>query len=197
MKMKKGLLVVVVLLAMASFMASMAYNSAKVTNAAQLKVVNTNQALLSLEENTPWSWQSTVGAKDKTVVVKDGELFIQFGKGVDRDGTTAQFYGLQPNSEYVWNPLFTLRNKSAETIKVTVRAEGPFAQYLTFGTTGQNATPTWGTKGQSLVIDNISKEINSGMQNIRNIAVKIEIPSGHAVSQTETLGSIIVESEAK
>ncbi|MCL6572508.1 MAG: hypothetical protein K6T88_12630 [Bacillus sp. (in: Bacteria)] len=196
MRMKKGLLMVVFLLAISSVMAAMSYNKATVTNASELKVVNTNQSLLTLEANTPWSWQSTVGAKDETAVMRNGELFFQFGKGISGGTGAPVFHGLQPNSEYQWNPLFTLRNKSAETIKVTIHATGDYAPYITFGTTGQSASPTWGTKGQALVIDKVFKETNSGMQNIRNIAVKINIPSGHVVSQAELMGSIIVESEA-
>lgn len=197
--MKKGLLMVVFLLAISSVMAAMSYNKASVTNASELKVVNSNQALLSLEVDSPWSWQTTVGAKDKTAVLKDGELFFQFGKGINGGTGAEMFYGLQPNSVYEWSPLFTLRNKSAETIKVTVRAEGPYAQYITFGTASNPAgglAPVWGVQGQPLVITPITKETSSGMQNIRNIAVKISIPSGHAVSTTELMGSIIVESEA-
>ena len=80
MKMKKGLLMVVLLLALSSIMAAMSYNKATVTSASELKVVNTNQALLSLDANTPWSWQSTVGANDHTTVVKDGELYSNLVK---------------------------------------------------------------------------------------------------------------------
>lgn len=198
MKMKKSLLSVVFLLATSSAMAAMSYNHATVESASELKVVNTNEALLTLEANTPWSWQDTTGAKDKTAIVKDGELSFQLGKGVDRDGTTEKFYGLQPNSEYQWNPLFTLRNKSAETIQVTLSATGPYAQYITFGTVGQSSVdnPTWGEKGEAFVIDRVTKETNSGMQNIRNIAVKINIPSGHAVSQAAIMGAIVVDSKA-
>ena len=199
MKMKKSLLSVVFLLATSSAMAAMSYNQASVESASELKVVSTNQALLSLEPNAHWNWGTNMaGTKDNTAVVKDGELYFEFGKGVGRDGTTAQFHGLQPNSEYAWNPLFTLRNKSADTIKVTVRAEGEYAQYITLGTVSQStvSNPAWGTKGQPLVINSVSKETNSGLQNIRNIAVKISLPSGHSISQTELEGSIIVESEA-
>jgi hypothetical protein len=196
MRMKKGLLMVVFLLAISSVMAAMSYNKAAVTNASQLKVVNTNQALLTLEANTPWSWQSTVGAKDQTAVMKDGELFFQFGKGINGGSGAPEFYGLQPNSEYQWNPLFTLRNKSAETIKVTISATGPYADLITFGTVGQGGSPAWGTQGDALVINKVSKEISSGMQNIRNIAVRINVPSGETVSAATLLGSIIVESEA-
>ncbi|WP_308637217.1 hypothetical protein [Paenibacillus silvisoli] len=200
MKMKKRLLVVVFLLAISSAMAAMSYNKATVTNAAQLKVVNTNQALLTLEANTPWSWQSTVGAKDQTAVMQNGELFFQFGKGIDGGTGNPVFYGLQPNSEYQWTPLFTLRNKSAETINVTVSATGPFAPYITFGTASQAEaqanSATWGTQGASLTVNNIPKETSSGMQNIRNIAVKINIPSGAAISPDALLGSIVVQSSA-
>ncbi|MEK4484677.1 hypothetical protein MHH81_03670 [Psychrobacillus sp. FSL H8-0484] len=197
--MKKGLLLVVFLLAISSVMAAMSYNKATVTSASELKVVNSNEALLTLEADTPWSWENKIGSKDKTAVVKGGELFFQFGKGVDRDGSTAKFYGLQPNSEYQWNDLFTLRNKSAETIKVTIKATGDYAQYITFGEASNpraNKAPVWGTQGQALVFDKVTKESGSGMQNIRTIAVKFNIPSGHAVSQAALLGSIIVESEA-
>lgn len=200
MRMKKGLLLVVFLLAISSIMAAMSYNKATVTSASELKVVNTNEALLTLEANTPWSWQSTVGAKDKTVIVRNGELFIQFGKGINGGTGAEQFYGLQPNSEYQWNPLFTLRNKSAETIKVTVRAEGPYANLISFAAVSQAQAQSgnfaWGTQGQALVIDKVAPETNSGMQNIRNIAVKINVPAGHAVSAQALLGSIVVESEA-
>jgi len=196
---RKGLLLVAVLLAASCLLAATAYNSATVTNAAELKVVNTNQALLTLEPNTPWSWQSTVGAKDHTATMVNGELLFEFGKGVGRDGTTPVFYGLQPNSEYQWNPLFTLRNKSAETIEVTLEAVGPFKDYITFGTCGQSSinNPTWGTQGQPYNIGLVPPETNSGMQNIRNICVKLNIPSGHAVSQTALKGTILVKAVAR
>lgn len=197
--MKKRLAVIALLLCMAFVMASMAYTAATVTNVAALKIVNTNEALISLEDNTPWSWQSKVGAKDKTAVVENGELVIRFGRGVDRDGITPKFYGLQPNSSYEWSPLFTMRNKSAETIEVTVSIDAAYASYVTFGTmgaTGVTAT-TWGVQGQPLVFSSIPPESGSGMQNIRNICVKIDIPTGVTVSQSELTGAIIVSAKAK
>lgn len=194
--MKKRILVTATLLCVAFLMATMAYNIATVTNTASLKVVNTSEALLTLEDHTPWSWQKTTGAKDKTAAQENGELVFRFGRGVGRDGTSPVFYGLQPNSCYQWNPLFTLRNKSAETINVTLSVEGPFKEYVTFGTCGQDSPPTWGTKGNSFTINNVPKEVNSGMQNIRNIAVKLDIPSGATVSPNEIMGKIIVEAVA-
>jgi hypothetical protein len=198
MKMKKGLLMVVLLLAISSVMAAMSYNKATVTNASELKIVNTDQALVTLQADAPWSWENKIGAKDKTTVMKDGELFFQFGKGINGGTGAEEFHGLQPNSVYQWNHVFTVRNKSAETVKVTVHATGDYAQYITFGTGTRNTTePTWGTQGQALVFDNVGPEVKSGMQNIRSVAVKITLPSGAKVSQQALLGSIIVESEAK
>ncbi|QCJ44345.1 hypothetical protein FAY30_21910 [Bacillus sp. S3] len=200
MKMKKGLLMVVFLLAISSVMAAMSYNKATVTNASQLKVVNTDQALVTLQADAPWSWENNIGAKDNTVVMKNGELFFQFGKGINGGTGAAEFHGLQPNSEYQWDHLFTIRNKSAETVKLTVRATGAYAKYMTFGTAHNPRSgnaPTWGDKGQPYVFDNVTKETSSGMQNIRSVAVKISLPSGVAISPDALLGSIVVESEAK
>jgi hypothetical protein len=200
MKMKKGLLLVVLLLAISSVMAAMSYNKATVTNASELKIVNTDSALVTLQADAPWSWENKIGAKDKTTVMKNGELFFQFGKGINGGTGAEQFHGLQPNSEYQWNHVFTIRNKSAETVKVTVKATGDLAQYITFGVSNnpRSATgPVWGTQGQALVFDNVGPEINSGLQNVRNVAVKINIPSGANVSVAEVLGSIIVDTEAK
>ncbi|WP_066315637.1 hypothetical protein [Bacillus sp. FJAT-29814] len=198
MKMKKGLLMVVLLLAISSVMAAMSYNKATVTNAAELKIVNTDKALVTLQADAPWSWENKVGAKDKTTVMKDGELFFQFGKGINGGTGAEEFHGLQPNSEYKWNHVFTIRNKSAETVKVTVRATGDLAKYVTFGSgTRPGTEPAWGTKGQAYVFDNVGPEIKSGMQNIRDVAVKINIPKGANVSPQQVLGSIVVETEAK
>jgi hypothetical protein len=198
MKMKKGLLLVVLLLAISSVMAAMSYNKATVTNASELKIVNTDKALVTLQADAPWSWENKIGAKDKTTVMKDGELFFQFGKGINGGTGEAEFHGLQPNSVYQWNHVFTVRNKSAETVKVTVKATGEYAKYITFGSGTRNTTePTWGTEGQAIVFDNVGPEVRSGMQNIRSVAVKISLPSGVEVSQQALLGSIVVESEAK
>lgn len=194
MKMKKSLLTVAFLLATSSMMAAMSYNQATVESAAELKVVNTNKALLSLETRATWDWENPAGNKDKTSDIKDGQMFIDFGKGLEGN------FGLQPNSEYQWNPLFVVRNKSAETIKATISAEGDYAQYITFGLAknpkSANPLPEWGIQGQPLVLDDIAIGDLDGMRNIRSIAVKINLPSNVVVSETKLLGSIIVNSEA-
>lgn len=190
--MKKSLLVVVVLLCVASLMAAMAYNKATVTNAAELKIVNTNKAILGLETDGHWSWENKTGFKDGTVVYKNGELFFQFGKGA-----LGEFRGLQPNSEYTWYSLFTLRNLSKETIKVTIRAEGDLAQYIAFGRGGRNGVSDWGEPGQPYTFDRIEPMKNLGdMWIIRNVGVKVCIPSDPDFNPETLTGNIIVESEA-
>ena len=54
----------------------------------------------------------------------------------------------------------------------------------------------FGVTGQPLVLDRINKESGSGQQNLAYIAVKISVPKGHKVSQSEIMGSIIVTSDA-
>jgi hypothetical protein len=195
---KVGILVIIGLLAITGVMAAMAYNTATVTNETALKVVSTNSSLLQLNPNANWSWQSKVGFKDNTAKIKDGELYFEFGRGV-----LDKFRGVQPNSVYEWVPLFFMRNMSEEKIEVTVSAEGPFADFMTFGITNQTmaerkpAEANWGEQGEPLnigIIDPIKAQ--GDMWNIRHIAVKLNIPSGHEVSSTELLGSIIVTAVA-
>lgn len=102
MKMKKGLLMVVFLLAMSSILAAMSYSSAKVTSAMTGSVTSTNESLLAL---------STTDKKHKAVELKDGVLEIDFSHGTK--------FGMQKNSEYIWEDLFQVRNNSENNISVT------------------------------------------------------------------------------
>ena len=190
-----SILVIVCLLALSGMMAAMAYSNATVTNTGTLTIANTNTALVALSPNPAWSWENKVGIKDGTAYVENGELKFDFGKGA-----LGKPWGLQPNSVYEWIPLFELRNMSKEKIKVTVKAEGDFAQYITLGSCGQGqatgtpATADWLNQGEALtfVIDPIKNQ--GDMWHIRNIAVKVCIPSG--VDLGPISGSIIVEANA-
>ncbi|WOV88109.1 hypothetical protein QWT69_03010 [Sporosarcina oncorhynchi] len=108
MKMKKSLLMVVLMLAMSSLMAAMSYSSATVTSAMSGTVTNTDTALLALENGN-----------HQAAVVEDGVLKIDFNKG-----EAGNSYGLQKNSEYIWNELFTIRNNSVNRIYASVKTEG-------------------------------------------------------------------------
>lgn len=108
--MKKSLLLVVSLLAIASLMAAMAYSNANVTNATTMEVVNTNEALLALEPS------DMKGNADENAYVDGGVLKFDFSKGLN-----GQSFGLQPNSHYHWDPLFKVTNNSNETIDFAIK----------------------------------------------------------------------------
>ncbi len=117
--MRKSLMLVVVLLAIASLMGAMAYNTATVTNAGTLKVKNTNQSLLALMPC------DGIGNKDLSADIVDGDLVFDFSKGMNGNS-----YGLQRNSTYVWDVtmghgsgLFKLQQKSEDAVEVSVKVE--------------------------------------------------------------------------
>ena len=107
MKMKKGLLSVAFLLATSSAMAAMSFSSADVKSDMNVSVKNSNEALLALIANGDHTAPNYNGY---------GELVVDLNKG--HKGS----YGVQNDSVYKWNKLFTVKNNSDKTIKVTVQA---------------------------------------------------------------------------
>ena len=107
MRMKKSLMMVILLLTVSSLMAAMSYSSAKVTSAMTGSVVNTTDALLALN----------VG-KHNATSIEDNVLKIDFNKGNNNES-----FGLQKNSEYIWNELFVLENNSENVVYATVKTE--------------------------------------------------------------------------
>ncbi|WP_164667896.1 hypothetical protein [Virgibacillus doumboii] len=108
MKMKKGLLLVVLLLALSSVMAAMSYTKASVSNDMSFNIENTNSSLLALKESKQHnaSFYNTAGA-DK--------LKIDLDKGFgDSD------FGIQNNSTYSWDKLFTVKNNSEHAVNVSI-----------------------------------------------------------------------------
>ena len=110
--MKKSLLIVVALLCMASLMAAMAYSSTTITNAASLTVTSSDESLVALIPN------DGLGNKDKAADIKDGKLVIDMAQGLNGD------FGIQPDSFYKWDNLFTVKNNSNETIEFNITKDG-------------------------------------------------------------------------
>jgi len=106
--MKKSLLMVVTLLAVASLMAAMAFTSATVNNTASFKVSNTNEALLALEAGD----HAAAGYTDDAPGSK--ELVINWAKGNGGE------FGVQSGSIYYWNKLFKVTNNSEKTVHVSI-----------------------------------------------------------------------------
>ncbi|MGB9825779.1 MAG: hypothetical protein ACPLRU_03810 [Desulfofundulus sp.] len=123
--MKRGVLVVVALLALASVMAAMAYTSATVTHPASMSIVNSAKAYLrvypSFHQNSP-----EVGYKDVNVFVdEDGRFKFDFTKGAHGVGAT----GFQPGSRYEFNDLFCIYNESKDTVEYWLENVG--MKYIT------------------------------------------------------------------
>jgi len=123
-------------LAVAGLMAAYSYTTASVTNAATLSVVDTNQALLALTPGTP-----AVGGypdKDVPASIQNGNLVFDFNKGLG-----GADFGLQQNSTYYWDGMFTIQNNSSNAVQVTITdANLPAGVTLSMnqGETGKGAT---------------------------------------------------------
>ncbi|MGI6486371.1 MAG: hypothetical protein GX759_05500 [Thermoanaerobacterales bacterium] len=118
--MKKGLLVVIALLAVASIMAAMAYTSARVTNPATMAIVNSGKAFLriypSFTQNNPGT-----SYKDVNVFIdEDGRFKFDFTKGAWGAGSV----GFQPGSRYEFEDLFCIYNGSKDTVRYWLENDG-------------------------------------------------------------------------
>lgn len=112
--MKKSLLMVVAMLALSTVMAAFAFSSATIKNDGSLTVSSTNESLVSLipaDENA-------VGSKDGAAFVDGGELKIDLAKG------NGAKFGVQGDSHYKWNNLFTVKNNSKETVEFNITKDG-------------------------------------------------------------------------
>ena len=130
---KKGLLLVVALLALSGLMAAMAYTTANVKQSMTLDVVNTTKALLALEAGTHGAASyADTDHQGKQIASK---LSINLNRG--NGGVN---YGLQRDSKYIWDDLFKVTNNSEKTVTVTVdikRDKGPYI-YLKTGSSWAN-----------------------------------------------------------
>lgn len=107
-----SILLVVSLLAVSGLMAAMAMSHATVENEADLEIVSTDEALIGLEPG------EGIANKEGTAEVNDGNLEFEFGVGED-----GEMFGLQKNSEYIWNQLFTVRNNTDKHIRQSLGSE--------------------------------------------------------------------------
>ncbi|MDP5274382.1 7TM-DISM domain-containing protein [Chengkuizengella axinellae] len=108
--MKKAILVIASLLAVSSVMAAMAFSSATVKNDANFTITNTDEALLAVStgeggHNAAYYEEANDGAR---------VLKIDFDRGHEGD------FGLQPNSEYIWEDLFEVTNNSENQLDFVI-----------------------------------------------------------------------------
>ncbi|WP_438315319.1 hypothetical protein [Sporosarcina sp. FA9] len=153
MKMKKGLMMVVLLLALSSVMAAMSYSSAKVTNAMTGSVKSTEDSLVSLRlTNTP---------HDAAKIV-EGDLILDFHNY--RGGNK---FGMQKNSEYIWNDLFLIKNNSENPVNLTITTEKHLNR-------GHNIFVKTGDSDWKRISGNDVAEFNGwDVASQRNVSIKI------------------------
>lgn len=165
MKMKKSLLMVILLLAVSSVMAAMSYSSATVTSAMTGTVVSTNEALLALN-----------AGEHNAVKVDDGVLKIDFNKG-NKTGSSVNSYGLQKQSEYTWNKLFTVKNNSEKNVKVTIKTE-KLTPGVKLSVRQGNGTWTKIDSSTSFTYANLPVATGNSGNNEIALDVKVEVESG-------------------
>ena len=168
-----GVLLMVLVLATASLLAAAAYNTATVTNAGTLKVINTSGALLAL---IPLDGK---GNLDGTVREVNNVLEFEFGRG--RGGT---MFGLQPHSEYVWNGALRVKNNSAEAVSIKVEVTGNLKNYVDVGYVKSATETWWGTWGEYDYV------WSCGSNNGLTFAFKVIVPEGTDLADID--GEIIV-----
>lgn len=134
---KKGLLLVVALLALSGLMAAMAFTNARVEGKMSLKVVNTNEALLALTlGNHMAAYLADTEPGIKGTVASVLKINLNKGKG-------GAEYGLQRDSKYEGHDLFKVTNNSENKVSVTVsvdREKGEPYIYLKTGSSWSNGS---------------------------------------------------------
>lgn len=187
MKMKKGLLMVVLLLALSSVMAAMSFSSAAVTSDMSFNISNTDESLLALtasnEHNA--SFYNSAGAR---------KLVIDLDKGYDNKD-----FGIQNNSKYSWDGLFGVKNNSEHKIKVSIKTDpnagktGPTQGIKTFlkGALGSNWTQVNGMYGAGAGEYTFMLEPNETL----NIDLLLESIQGSNKHATERKFNVIVSAE--
>lgn len=185
---KKGLLLVVALLALSGLMAAMAYSTAVVKNGSQIVINNTNKALLEI------SSAGNGAINDGTVQIVDGEAVFNFGRGKD-----GKMFGFQPNSVYFYEYFMHVKNNTANPVEVEISLEnfGAYAQFITIK----------GAPGHVLVQNGVTvnKMLLDSNRDHWNLSLTIEVPSAAVLKDLEvkvseipyTLGKIIVDSILK
>jgi len=115
--MKKSLLVVIALLAIASLMAAMAYTSATVSSKASLVISTTEDSILAFNVDP-----SRPGHEDGNAVIENNNLVLKFNNDI---------HGMQQGSTYNWDQMFSITNNSNSAVRVTAKWGNGDSQYST------------------------------------------------------------------
>jgi len=205
-----GMLLLVLVLAVTSLLAAAAYNVATVTNAATIKVSTTDDSLLSLTPQVgtaagnTYGWHSAylnVGNKDGTARIDNGVLVLDFSRGAGGYSTAGTYatpgggnHGVQPNSVYIWDNLFMIRNKTAELLTVELSADLNLPDgvdvYMKAHESG-----TWVLVSGGLAVVKDLDARNGGDSDELYVDVKIEVASG-VTDWNVFQGTVVVKATA-
>lgn len=156
---KKGLLLVVALLALSGLMAAMAYSNAKVSNQTLSAIVQTDNAWLAVVPNPEF--------EDFAAVNEKGVMVIDF--------TGMKKHGFQPSSVYEFKNLFYLKNNLDKPVEVGLRFancyKGESAKWI------KGLREIWTTGGTKLI------QADSGHTFLKGIyeGLKVTIQPGESI----------------
>ncbi|MGN7385456.1 DUF1102 domain-containing protein [Sporosarcina sp. SAFN-015] len=178
--MKKSVLMIVLLLAISSLMAAMSYSSATVTSAMTGSVVSTDEALLALN----------VG-KHNATTIEDGVLKIDFNKGNNNSS-----FGLQKNSEYIWNELFTIENNSENIVYATIKTEYNLPEGISVWVKSgnDNWTEIDSIRGADVAKLTAASGVSAQMNEMAKVDVKIVVESNASLGNFAP--NLVVSGEA-
>lgn len=156
---KKGLLLVVALLALSGLMAAMAYSNAHVSNATLSAIVQTDNAWLAVVPNPDF---------DDFAKVNDRGVMV-----IDFTGPNAR--GFQPNSVYEFKNLFYLKNNLDEPVEVGLRFANCYKGESARWIKGLRTITTTG--GQKLITADSGHTFSQGIHE----GLKVTIPAGGTI----------------
>ena len=156
---KKGLLLVVALLALSGLMAAMAYSDAKVSNKTLSAIVQTDNAWLAVVPNPDFADFASLNDR--------GVMVINF--------TGPNAHGFQPNSVYEFNNLFYLKNNLEEPVEVGLRFANCYKGESAKWIKGLREITTTG--GQKLITADSGHTFLQGVHE----GLKVTIPAGGSV----------------
>lgn len=178
--MKKSLLLVVSLLAIASLLAVAAYTTAQVNSDAEFTIVNTDEALLALIPSEVHNAAFLSGGSNAQT------LKIDWDKGFHNED-----FGIQPNSTYQWDNLFTVRNNSENDVHVKIYLDPDYTD-TTLNVFYANARVA--TRWQNVAGEPLEFDLGAGEETA--ISTKLTSGDGMAMKAKTVKFKMIVEATA-
>ena len=170
---------VVLLLALSSIMAAMSYTSATVTSHMSGSVTSTDDSLLAL-----------VPGKHNAATIDKGILRIDFDQGYNNNR-----FGLQKQSEYTWDKLFSIKNNSENVVNGGISTEFDVAKGVTIYVKQGSGRWTEIDKNKSFTFNNLDNRTGRGSINSISIDVKVVVSENAQLERGFTPNLIVSGTE--